>query len=94
MKNKKLKRLTWIYALRGFVFGLLVTLIVLLFAADADSYHNSQRTFTDFINSFPAFWIVILLPLLTALAGFLLARQMVHKVWSRDPWKSSRPKLS
>ncbi len=76
MKNKKLKRLTWIYALRGFVFGLLVTLIVLLFAADADSYHNSQRTFTDFINSFPAFWIVILLPLLTALAGFLLARQM------------------
>ncbi len=76
MKNKKLKRMTWSYALRGFVFGLVVVLLVLLLAADSEAYHDSRRTLSDFIRVFPAFWVVIFLPLLCALGGFLISYKM------------------
>lgn len=76
MKNKKLKRMTWSYALRGFVFGLVVVLLVLLLAADSEAYHDSRRTLSDFIRVFPAFWVVIFLPLLCALGGYLISYKM------------------
>lgn len=76
MKNKKLKRMTWRYALRGFVFGLVVVLLVLLLAADSEAYHDSRRTLSDFIRVFPAFWVVIVLPLLCALGGYLISYKM------------------
>ncbi len=76
MKNKKLKRMTWSYALRGFVFGLVVVLLVLLLAADSEAYHDSRRTLSDFIRVFPAFWVVIVLPLLCALGGYLISYKM------------------
>ncbi|MBQ3636598.1 MAG: PAS domain S-box protein [Bacteroidales bacterium] len=80
MKKKKLKRLTWIYALRGLIFGLVVSLVVLLMAANSDSFHQSERTLSDFIKSFPSFWVIIILPLLTAAAGFLLSLQFVNVI--------------
>ena len=76
MKNKKLKRMTWIYALRGFVFGLVVALVVFLLAADSEAYHESRRTLSDFIRTFPAFWVMIILPFLCAAAGYILAWRM------------------
>lgn len=76
MKNKKLKRMTWRYALRGFVFGLVVVLLVLLLAADSEAYHDSRRTLSDFIRVFPAFWVVIFLPLLCAVGGYLISYKM------------------
>lgn len=76
MKNKKLKRMTWSYALRGFVFGLVVVLLVLLLTADSEAYHDSRRTLSDFIRVFPAFWVVIVLPLLCALGGYLISYKM------------------
>ncbi len=76
MKNKKLKRMTWSYALRGFVFGLVVVLLVLLLAADSEAYHDSRRTLSDFIHVFPAFWVVILLPFLCAVGGYLISHKM------------------
>ncbi len=77
MKNKKIKRLAYIYALRGLLFGLIFALIVFLLAANSDAFHQSDRTLSDFIHSFPAFWVVLALPLLCGLMGFLLARQLV-----------------
>ncbi len=77
MKTKKLKRLAFVYAFRGFVFGLIVALLFLLLMADSESYHNTERTFTDFISVFPSFWVVCLLPLLTGAAGYYLAHQLI-----------------
>lgn len=68
--------MTWSYALRGFVFGLVVVLLVLLLAADSEAYHDSRRTLSDFIRVFPAFWVVIFLPLLCALGGYLISYKM------------------
>lgn len=76
MKNKKLKRMTWTYALRGLLFGLVIALVVFLLAADSDAYHNSDRTMADFVRAFPAFWVMLLLPLLCAAAGYLVAWRM------------------
>ena len=76
MKNKKLKRMTWIWALRGLLFGVVISLVVFLLAADSDAYHNSDRKMADFINSFPPFWTTLALPLLTAAAAYIMAWRM------------------
>ena len=80
MKNKELKRIVWMSAFHGLIFGLLITLVVLLLAADSEAYHNSARTMADFTRSFPAFWVVIFLPPLCATAAFLLARPMASVI--------------
>lgn len=76
MKNKKLNKLIRIYALRGFLFGLIIAMFAILLAAGADSYHDSDRTFSDFVDTFPAIWIVALLPFLCAAGGYVLALQL------------------
>ncbi|MCQ2203415.1 MAG: PAS domain S-box protein [Bacteroidales bacterium] len=76
MKNKKLNHLVRLYAIRGFAFGLVLALLILLLAADSNAYHDSDRTLADFIKIFPGVWVVIIMPFLCALAGFLLAYRM------------------
>lgn len=84
MKNKKLKRMTWLYALRGLLFGVVVSLVVFLLVADSDAYHNSERTLSDFVRAFPAFWVMLVLPLLCAAAGGALAWRMARIVRSMN----------
>lgn len=84
MKNKKLKRMTWLYALRGLLFGVVVSLVVFLLVADSDAYHNSERTLSDFVRTFPAFWVMLVLPLLCAAAGGTLAWRMARIVRSMN----------
>ena len=76
MKNKKLNQLVRLYALRGFIFGLIVALVTLLLAADSNVYHDSERTISDFVRLFPGVWVIILFPLLCAGAGYFLAYKM------------------
>ncbi|MBP5364449.1 MAG: PAS domain S-box protein [Bacteroidales bacterium] len=76
MKQRKLNHLVHLYTIRGFVFGLLITLVIILLAANSETYHNSEHTLADFIKSFPAIWVVVLLPFLCALAGYLLSNQL------------------
>lgn len=76
MKNKKLNQLVRLYAIRGFIFGLVVALVTLLLAADSNVYHDSERTVSDFIRIFPGVWVVILFPFLCAGAGYFLAYKM------------------
>lgn len=84
MKNKKLKRMTWLYALRGLLFGVVVSLVVFLLVADSDAYHDSERTLSDFVRAFPAFWVMLVLPLLCAAAGGTLAWRMARIVRSMN----------
>lgn len=76
MKNKKLNQLVRLYAIRGFVFGLIVALLTILLAADSNVYHDSERTLSDFIRIFPGVWIVVLFPFLCAGAGYFIAYKM------------------
>lgn len=80
MKTKKLKRLAKLYALRGFVFGLIIALVIMLLDFDSDVYHETERSFDDLLNVFPSFWIVCLLPILSAAAGFVLAFQLTKVI--------------
>ncbi len=84
MKNKKLNRLVKLYAIRGFIFGLVISLVILLLAADSQAYHESEHTLSDFVSIFPAFWIVGLLPFLCAAAGFYLAKKLVVIIKSQN----------
>lgn len=68
--------MSWQYAVRGLVFGLVLTLVVLLLAADSDAFHDTDRTFGDFVHCFPAFWVVVLLPFLCAAAAYLIASRI------------------
>ena len=76
MKSKKLNRLVRIHALRGFVFGLVVSLITILIAADSDVYHETERTWAEFVRVFPAIWVVMFFPLLCAVAGYFMSVSM------------------
>lgn len=76
MKSKKLNRLVRIHALRGFVFGLIVALITVLIAADSDAYHETERTWDDFVRVFPSIWVVIAFPLLCAVASYFMSMSM------------------
>lgn len=66
MKKKKLNSLIRMYAVRGFILGLILSLFILLLAANTDS---------DIMSNY-AFWAVISLPVLLAIAGYFLARQL------------------
>lgn len=66
MKKKKLNRLLKLYALRGGVLGLLLALIILLLAKDSE---------VDLISNY-AYWAVATLPIILAIAGFFLAKQL------------------
>ncbi len=77
MKKKKLNRLASLYALRGFVYGLVVALLILFLVADTEAYHDSEHKISDFIRVFPAFWVVVALPFLSALGCFLLMKQPI-----------------
>ena len=76
MKNKKLNQLVRLYAIRGFVFGLVVSLLTLLLAADSNVYHDSEHTISDFIRIFPGVWMIVLFPFLCAVAGYFIAYKM------------------
>ena len=78
MKKKKLNRLLRMYALRGFIFGVVIALLILLLMADSEAYHSSNHNLNDFISVFPAYWVVLLLPFLTAVAGYIIAIQLAR----------------
>lgn len=84
MKKKKLNKLVHLYTIRGFVFGLLVALVIVLFAMGANSFHDSERTMSDFIESFPSIWVVALLPFLCALVGYWMAVQLTKIIKEQD----------
>ncbi len=82
MKNKKLNRQIWSYALKGFFFGMLIALIATLLAADSAAYHQSRHTLSDFVDLFPSIWVVALFPVLCGAATYFVAWQLskiIHK---------------
>lgn len=94
MKNKKLNQLVRLYAIRGFVFGLVVALLTILLAADSNVYHDSDRTVADFIRIFPGVWVVVLFPFLCAGAGFFLAYRMSKIIRQQNKMMKEEEKRS
>lgn len=84
MKNKKLKNETRLYALRGFVFGLVIALIIILLATDSVAYHNSNHTLSDYIDNFPGIWVVVALPILCAVASYLVSNQLAKVIRQKN----------
>lgn len=94
MKSKKLNRLVRIHALRGFVFGLVVSLITILIAADSDVYHETERTWAEFVRIFPAIWVVMFFPLLCAVAGYFMSVSMSKIIKRQSQILKQREKKS
>lgn len=68
--------MSWAYAVRGLVFGLVLVLVVMLLMADSDAFHATDRTFGDFVRVFPAFWVLVLMPVLCGAACYLISRRI------------------
>lgn len=94
MKSKKLNRLVRLHALRGFVFGLVVSLVTVLVAADSDAYHETERTWADFVRVFPSIWIVICFPFLCAVAGYFMSVSMSKIIKRQSQVLKQREKKS
>ncbi len=76
MKKVKVKRIVTTYAMRGFLLGVFLTLIIILLGMNSEAFHETDRTISDFVNIFPGLWIIFILPVILALAGYFLARQL------------------
>lgn len=80
MKKIKTKRIVNLYTLRGLALGVLVSVFTLLLGMNSQVYQMSNRTFDSFVHIFPGVWVIFLFPVLTALAGYLLARNLVKVI--------------
>ncbi|MCR5697439.1 MAG: PAS domain S-box protein [Marinilabiliaceae bacterium] len=83
MKNKKLNRQIWSYALKGFFFGMLIALIATLLAADSTAYHQSRHTLSDFVDLFPSIWVIVLFPVLCGAATYFVAWQLSKIIYKQ-----------
>lgn len=76
MKKIKTKRIIKLYTLRGLILGLLVSLLTLLLGMNSDVFHNSDRTLGSLFYIFPGLWLVFAFPIITALGGYWLAKNL------------------
>lgn len=76
MKKIKTRQIIRLYTVRGLIFGLLVSLLTLLLGMNSDAFHNSNRTLASLSEIFPGIWLVLLLPVLTALCGYWMANRL------------------
>ena len=76
MKKIKTKRIIKLYTLRGLILGLIVSLLTLLLGMNSDVFHNSDRTLGSLFYIFPGLWLVFAFPIITALGGYWLAKNL------------------
>lgn len=73
MKKVKTKAIQNKYVLRGFIFGLTILLFTALLSLNSTKFYSDPSAlFTDM----PGLWIIILLPLITAIAGYFVAKRV------------------
>ena len=73
MKKVKTKAIRNIYILRGFIFGLIILLFSALLSLNSTSFNNNPIAL---LSDMPGLWIIILLPVITAITGYLIAKQI------------------
>ena len=73
MKKVKPKAIQNKYILRGFIFGLIILIFTALLSLNSTQfYSNPIAVLTDM----PGLWIIIILPLVTAIAGYFIAKRV------------------
>ncbi len=73
MKKVKLKAIQKTYVLRGFIFGLVILLFTALLSLNSITFYNGPLAV---LTNVPGLWIIILLPFITAISGYLIAKRL------------------
>ncbi len=73
MKKVKTKAIQSKYVLRGFIFGLIILLFTALLNLNSNRFNNDPMAL---LADMPGFWIIIFLPLVTAIAGYFIAKRI------------------
>ena len=76
MKKVKTKTIQKKYMLRGFSFGLIILLFTVLLSLNTRGLDELKALMADI----PGLWVVLFFPVLTAIAGYLLAGEMAKKL--------------
>jgi PAS domain S-box-containing protein len=73
MKKVKTKAILSKYVLRGFIFGLIILLFTALLSLNSNRFNDDPMAL---LTDIPGLWIIIFLPLLTAIAGYFTAKKI------------------
>ena len=73
MKKVKSKAIQNIYTLRGFIFGLVILLFTALLNLNSITFYNDPLAV---LTEIPGLWIIILLPFITAIAGYFISKRL------------------
>jgi len=88
MKKVKSKAIQNKYILRGFIFGLIILLFSALLSLNSTGFNNDP---VALLSDMPGLWIIILLPVITAITGYLIAKRIskTYKKLSKQLVKES-----
>ncbi len=73
MKKVKTKAILSKYVLRGFIFGLIILLFTALLSLNSNRFNDDPMAL---LTDIPGLWIIIFLPLVTAIAGYFIAKKI------------------
>ncbi len=94
MKKVEVSRILRKYTYRGILFGILVLAFVVLTNFNADVFRQSNRNIADMLYLFPGIWILIFLPILTGLIGYLFALSFVKIIRKQSKFIKSESRRS
>jgi PAS domain S-box-containing protein len=77
MKKVKSKVIKNKYILRGFFFGVIIVLLTLLLSLNSRLFYDHNATLADLFSFLPGLWIIVLLPFITSLLGYFIARSFI-----------------
>jgi len=80
MKRTDYKNILSKYTLRGFAFGLVLAVIIILLSLDAVSLQQAGGGLGRLLYLVPGMWIVVLFPFITAIATHFLSRVFVGAI--------------
>ncbi|WP_430812494.1 MULTISPECIES: PAS domain S-box protein [unclassified Carboxylicivirga] len=73
MAKVNIKNIKSRYTLRGFMLGLFIYLVTIFTLTSIFDYVNQQPALFNLYRMFPGLWLLTLVPLMMALAGYLIA---------------------
>ena len=88
MKKVKTKTIQKKYMFRGFTFGLVVLIVAVLLSLNTRGVNELK----DIMGEIPGLWIILFLPVLTAIAGYYIARGMAKKLKKQNKQLSKESK--
>lgn len=80
MAKVKTKNIRSRYTLRGFMLGVIIYILTIISSTSIFDYVNQPVTFINIYRFFPGLWFITFLPIITAIAGYIIAGHFADSI--------------